>query len=248
METSKDLDILELPTEGIAAYWLSIKKLMDANRNQKFIKDEIEHTSEHFIKYLLEVGFSRMEDGLVRKLAGIKKRTILKDIRRKIDLMRIILLGIATNENPQKILVRIISKFPISPVNEKQTFDLAKELYDKLKNDALGDHEYLNIDHRIKIENLIVRLLFYAILSRRDGRDACQKLLENIRSMFFAEGLSLIIDGFDHDFIKHRLTLQKKEIMHATNLKMDMAMEMCLGIRNKMTYDEVFTIAKSYML
>ncbi len=52
MEEQKDFDILEMPAEGLAAYWLSIKKLIDVKRNKQVLEEEIRYTREPFIKFL----------------------------------------------------------------------------------------------------------------------------------------------------------------------------------------------------
>ena len=50
-------DIIEIPLEGVAAYWLSIKKLADEKRSFKPLGEEAEYTSEPYIRYLLDVVF-----------------------------------------------------------------------------------------------------------------------------------------------------------------------------------------------
>ena len=45
-EKTQELDILEMPFEGLAAYWLSIKKIMDTKKGRAIVDEEIAHTDE----------------------------------------------------------------------------------------------------------------------------------------------------------------------------------------------------------
>lgn len=58
IEKPQEFDIIEMPFEGLAAYWLSIKKILDAKKGRAIIDDEIAHTDEPFILHLLETVFS----------------------------------------------------------------------------------------------------------------------------------------------------------------------------------------------
>jgi hypothetical protein len=240
----KDLDLLEIPLEGVAAYWLSLKKVLLLKKHSKLLEEESQYTQEPYIKHLLQISFASFSEEQIRKYAGIKQETILKDLKRKIYLMLIGLLGIATDENPQQVLLRFISKFPISPIIEKQIFEKAR---DYLEQSEAGDLN-LDIDHRMNIDTLITHLIFFSMFSRRKGKESCAPLINKVRSLFFKEGMELIIDGFDYDFIKHRLTLQESEILYETKRKMHMSLEMCLAIKANMAYDDVFKIANSFLL
>jgi hypothetical protein len=240
----KDLDLLEIPIEGVAAYWLSLRKVLKAKKAVKMLQDEADYTSEPYIKHLLELLLSSLDEVQLRKFAEVKQQTIVKDLQRKLVIISIGLLGIAANENPQQVLIRIISKFPISPVVERHIFQAAQELLDA----PAGSESVVDIDHRMHLEQLIRHLIFYCMLSRRKGREACSPYVSNIRSAYFTEGLSLILDGFAQDFVKHRLNLQKDEIIYETQRKMDMALEMCLGLKNNTDYEDMFKMANSYLL
>ncbi len=244
----RDLDILEMPLNGLAAYWLSVKKLRDTRKGSKIIQEEIAYAKEPYIRHLLEISFSSLPGETVRKLAMVKQRVIMKDIRRKLDLMRIALSAISDAENPRVTLIKMITLFPAPPVNERETMDLAVTMLDKVKRKEVDEKIFGNIDHTIKSEQLILRLLYYALLARREGKAALRPMIPHVRSLFFAEGLALLTDNFEDAFIKRRLAIHQREILADTFQKMDMAMEMCLGIKNKLSYDDVFKIAKAYML
>ena len=240
----KDFDLLEIPIEGVAAYWLSLRKVLKSKKAVKVLQDEADYTSEPYIKHLLNLLLSSLDEAQLRKFAEVKKETIVKDLQRKLIIISIGLLGIAANENPQQVLVRIISKFPISPVVEGHIFQAAQDLLDM----PTSSGTVVDIDHRMSLEQLIRHLIFYCMLSRRKGREACTPYVANVRSAYFTEGLSLILDGFAQDFIKHRLNLQKEEILYETRRKMDMALELCLGLKHNMDYEDMFKMANSYLL
>ena len=240
----KDLDLLEIPIEGVAAYWLSLKRVLKSKKNAKLLQEEAKNTTEPYIRHLLELVSSSFVDDQIRRFGGIKKNTIVKDLQRKMVLISIGLLGISANENPQQVLIRIISKFPISPVVEKQIFQEAQNYLEKIELEKF----YVDIDHRMQIETLISHLIFYCMYSRRKGKESCRNFVQNIRSLYFSEGMNLILDGFERDFIKHRLNLQQEEIIYETEKKMDMSLDMSLGIKNNVAYEDLFKIANSYLL
>lgn len=244
----QDLSIVEIPLEGMAAYWLSIRKTLQNKKGMKFIEGEIEHLREPYIRHLLEIGFSSFDQDQIRRFAGIKKETIVSDLRRKLILMSIGLLGMTTNENPQQVLIRILSKFPISPVLEKEVFAKAQEILQQCGRPDTAAQDIFDVNYSMDVQELITGLVFYCMLGRRKDREAWRPLMGFIKASYFVEGLTLIMDGFDYDFIKHRLNNQKNEILQETTTKMDMAMEMCIAIRQGMAYEDIFRIAKSFML
>ncbi|WP_045212164.1 hypothetical protein [Desulfonatronovibrio magnus] len=243
---SSDFDLLEMPVEAVMAYWLSIKKVLDT-KGQAFLSTERDNTTEPFVHHLLGLLLSSLGPEKLERFGGIKKQSILRDFQRKFILMSISILGMSTNENPQKVLIRIISKFPISPIYERQVFDAAATVLKKMDEGSLNKDKFLNIDHRMKIESLIINLIIYNMLARRLGKRELGEYVQHIRSFYFVEGLSLIIDGFDYDFIKHRLNLQKKEILDLTESKMDMSLHMCSGIKSGLSYNDLHLVGSSYL-
>ncbi|MFP4212760.1 MAG: hypothetical protein ACLFRL_01495 [Desulfohalobiaceae bacterium] len=240
----QDLDLVEIPVEGVAAYWLSLKKVQKGKLNTRLIQKEAEYTSEPYIQYLLQLLLSQFTEDKLDKYAAIKKESLSRDLQRKLTLISIGLLGISAQENPQQVLVRIISKFSISPIEEKKIFQAAQDL---LEAENRGQ-KVADVDHRLQIDKLISHLIFYCMLSRRQGKQACQPFMGHIRSFYFREGLQLILDGFEQDFIKYRLNLQKNEILQETRRKMDLSREMCLGLKSNFSYDDLFKIANAFLI
>ncbi len=244
---SRDYDLLEMPLEAVLAYWLSVKKVLDT-KGHSFLGQEEQNTSEIYIRHLLGLLRSSLSAEKVEKFAGIKKKAILDDLRRKFIIMSISILGMSTNENPQKVLIRMVSKFPVSPVREKQVLESANTVLEGLKKGEGETEHALNVDHRLKMETLILNLIVYNMLSRRLGRNEMHDFAKHIRSFYFAEGLSYIIDGFDYDFIKYRLNLQKREILDLTDNKMDMSLNMCAGIKSGWSYNDLKLVGYSYLI
>lgn len=119
MEEQKDFDILEMPAEGLAAYWLSIKKLIDVKRSRKVLEEEIRYTREPYIKFLLETAFSELDETTVRRLAEAKRTTLAEEYSRKLETMQIALLAMSSQENPRISFVRMASHYPVSVISEK---------------------------------------------------------------------------------------------------------------------------------
>jgi len=240
-------DLVHAPLEAVAAYWLSLKKTLNERRNERFLAEEAKHVSEPFIRHLLQLLNSDLSPEDCARLAGVKQKNLLRDLHRKLDLLAICLLGIGGKENPQKVLIRIISKFPISPIFEKEVFDIAQQALQNMDNPKTRK-KFLLIDQSMKIEALIINMMVYSMYARRNDMKKMEMFSEYIRSYYFSEGLALIRDGFDQDFIKHRLILLRKEILADMENKMEMSVEMFLGIRKGMAYEDLFTIYNSFTL
>jgi hypothetical protein len=243
-----DFDLLEIPLEGVAAYWLALKKSSAGKKGNRTIQEELSAMEEPFMRHLLEIGFSSFTSEQIRRFAGIKRETIVSDHRRKLFLMLIALMGIFNKENPQQILIRIISRFPISPVLEKEVFEKAQQMLKAHLSGQALDTRSIDLRHSMDAKAMIVALIFFSMLARRRGIEDCAPFIPGIRSPLFSEGLSLIIDKFDYDFVKYRLNLQKNEILQDTQTKMDLAMELCVAMAEGMAYEDLLKIAHSFML
>lgn len=246
-EEQKDFDILEMPSEGLAAYWLSIKKLIDVKRSKKILEEEIRYTREPFIKHMLETTFSGIDEQSIRRLALAKRETIIIDYERKLAAMSIAILAVSSKENPRVSFVRMASHFPFVPITEKKAFSLAQGIGEGLSNKDSNHEVLLEIDHKLQNDRLLVKLLYHIITARRGGKQTLEKYLPFIKTPFYLNGLTQTIDGFDHRILKANLAAQSKEILRESSRKMEMATEMCIGIKNKLSYDDIFKIAKSYM-
>ena len=244
----QELDLLEMPLEGVAAYWLSVKKTLDSKKkNTPFLQEEAQHTREPHIRYLLELASSSFSPEKCASLAQIRKNNVLTEFSRKYVLMAIALLGIVSQENPQKVMIRFLSKFHIAPIFEKQVFEVAQLMLKNLDNKELNKAKFLNIDHKLKIEALIINLIFYCMLARRNGSKSLLDYREYISSAYFKDGLALICDGFDYDFVKFRLNLTKKEILEALEKKMNLSMDIVTAIKAGTPINDLYLIAKAYM-
>ncbi len=244
---SRELDIVEIPLEAVAAYWLSIKKVSGKGGRAitKAIKQEAGYTSEPFVKYLLEMLLSSFSDEEIRRYCQFKIRTLLRELQRRFILISIGILGVAAKENPGQVLIRLMSKFPIPPASERKIFKGAQEF---LRLYEGGEIPSVDISHTQHPELLITNLIFYCMLARRKGASECQVLTEKVNSPLFREGISLIVDGFDRDFIKYRLNLQQREVLSDTEQKMNMSVEMALALRRGVSYEDMFRIAQSFLI
>ncbi len=247
MQKPQELDILEMPVEGLAAYWLSIKKIMDARKGRDILDEEIAATSEPYILHLLETVFSALDIPLVRRLAQAKRDILMDDYRTKIDLMRLAIYAIASGENPRITLVRMDSKFAHPLMTEDRAFDMATAMFDALKPRGVDLNILLSVDHKLKADRLLVKLLFFVMYARREGRRNLERFIPYLGSRFFSEGISLAIDNFEADFLANHLESIRDRVMTETGRKMDMALEMALAIRNKTAYDDIFRIARTYL-
>ncbi len=247
MEIPQELDILEMPFEGLCAYWLSIKKILDAKKGRAIIDEEITHTQEPYILYLLEMVFSSLGRDMVRRLVRVKRDIQLEDYERKIDLMRLAVFAIASGENPRITLVRMDSKFASPLMAETKVFDMATAMFDAIKPKGVDMDTLLSVNHKLMADRLLVKLLFFVMFARRESKQGLERFMPHMGSRFFSEGISLAIDNFEADFLAHHMEGIRDRTIVETRRKMDMALEMALAIRDKHTYDEVFRIGRAYM-
>lgn len=246
-EIQKDFDILELPLEGVAAYWLSLKKLVGGRRNFKLLQEEAEYTGEPFVRHLLDIGFAGFSDERVRMYADAKAQTLLHEFRRRFNLMRAAILDVATAENPHRTLARFLAQYPVPPITEDRAMALAQELHKLVPEHKAGQERFFDVAHKTADDKLLVTLLFYVLLSRHEGKAACQPLLGYVSSRFFREGLAMVIDGFDAPFVRKWLKEHMAVVLAETERKMRMSTELCLAISSRLDYDDVYRVARSFM-
>ncbi|MBG0776312.1 MAG: hypothetical protein H0S85_07720 [Desulfovibrionaceae bacterium] len=245
-EPDRNIDLVEMPLEGLAAYWLSLKKLV-GKRNIKALAEEAEYTPEPFVRYLLEACLSNLDAERFAAAAQARRQTCLDGLAVRLDLMRMALLDIAVAENPRKTLAKMTAQFDRTPLTEQEAFRLAQELA-KVPADPKADHSvYFNVDHHIKPDQLMVTLLFYVMLARREGREACQGYFRFVNSSFFVDGLSLVIDGFDAPLVRKRMRVHRDAILAAVGRKADLSICMCRALRDRLEYEDMFTLAKAWM-
>jgi hypothetical protein len=103
------------------------------------------------------------------------------------------------------------------------------------------------VDLKMPPDRLMVKLLFYVILARRRDRQAMEEFIELAGLPFFAEGLSLCVDGFEPDFLAYHKESIRDEILRRARRKMDMSAEMAISIRKKHTYEDIYLVARSYL-
>ncbi len=246
-ESTKDFDILEIPLEGVAAYWLSLKKLLGNKRNTKAVEEEARYTSEPYVRHLLDIGFRGFSDEKVRLWAAAKEQTLLDEVERRFSLMRIAILDVATGENPHRTLARMAARYPVPPIGEERAMALAQELLKLVPERKAGQERFFDVGRVAQDDRLIVTLLFYTMLSRHEGKAACAPLLEHVSSRFFREGLALVIDGFDAPFVRKWLKEHAAVVINDARRKMRMSAELCIAIAARMDYEDVFRVARSYM-
>jgi hypothetical protein len=168
-------------------------------------------------------------------------------LRRRMEMMRRALTGLAASENPRLTLLGLNALVGSAPFHETRTFELATALLTTVVQKDADLPTLLGVDHKLKDDRLVVKLLFYAISTRRNGKQSLNECLPHLRAGFFAEGLSLCADGFEADFVAQHLGAIRDSALLATRRKMDMATQLCLAIKAGLSYDDVFRVARSYM-
>lgn len=242
-----ELDVQDMPWEGLAAYWLSLKRLLDEKKDTRFLLEEAAYTNEPYIKHLLEAGFSALGEEQAARLAKARQERLLEDSRRRFACMRTAIRSVIESESPRMSLIRMLSNFPVPPIPEAKAAELAQSLLKGLAMPEADRDVLLGIDGRTRADRLIVKLLAYVTICRKDGREGCRVLLPHVRSNLLLEGLSLAGDGFDAAFVDTHLETLSRTILDETRRKMDMCLELCRAIRAGFDYETVYLVARAYM-
>ena len=242
-----DFDLLEMPVEGVAAYWLSLKKLVGNKRNFKPIHEEAQHTSEEYVRYLLEIGFGNFSEDTIRKMAEVKARSMLSSMERKFDCMRVAVLDVATSENPHRSIAKLYADFPQAPLEGDKAIRFSQELLRLMPDKYKGRERFFDVGYKVPDDKLIVALLFYIFYARHQGKDACQGLLPLISSAYFRDALSMVIDGFDVPFVRKWLKKHKEALLKDMQFKCAMSTELCIGIASRVEYEDLHSIARAYL-
>ncbi len=242
-----ELDILEMPYEGLAAYWLSLKKLLDEKQDTNFLLEEAAYTSEPFVRHLLETAFSALDEGRVARLGKARQDILLEGYRRRFACMRTAVRAIIEADSPRLSLIRMLAHFPSPPLPEAKAAELSQSLLRGLAMPDADKTVLLEIDSRTKADRLVVKLLAYVTIGRKEGRDGCRGLLPYARTYLLLEGLSLAADGFEAPFVDAHMESLARTILDDTRRKMDMSFELCSAIRDEYDYDTLYLMARAYM-
>lgn len=246
-EIQRDIDLMGMPLEGVVAYWLSLKKLVGGSRSFKSLGQEAEFTPEPFVRHLLELAFaSHLDTSRVRELAFTKGEVLADTLDRRFDLMRIAVMDVASGENPHRTLARMGARFLTLPVEADRALAYAQELL-RLALEKEASEPFFNVHHRQNDDKLLVTLLFYVMLARHHGRIACRPFVPHMGARFFGDALALVVDGFDAPFVRKWMKRHKQVFLDELRGKVRVSVDLCLGIRDRLDYDDLFRVARSHM-
>jgi len=246
--TQSSLDMVSIAPAGYAAYWLSVKRLMDTKRGPQALSDELQYAAEPYTRLLLGAAASSMDDALVAGMARNKSQALLRDYRRKFRLMRQAACAIASNENPRKTLITLSGGFGQPVTDETALMEQAQNLIESMRAGKLDMAVFPDVSHTTRPDELIVKLLVFTLWARRDARTGLQIFLPGMSFPFMADALRLCIDGLEEPFIRRRLEAQARELLLDTAHKMRMGLDLALALKARRSYDEVLALARSYLL
>ncbi len=167
----------------------------------------------------METAFSELDETTVRRLAEAKRTTLAEEYSRKLETMQIALLAMSSQENPRISFVRMASHYPVSVISEKKAFTLAHGLLDGLLDTQSDPALLLEFDHKLQPDRLLVKMLFHIILSRKEGKQQLEQLVPHIKTPYYANGITQVIDGFDHRILKSNLKVQAEQILAYSKTK-----------------------------
>ena len=240
------VDLLTIPLDGLAAYWLSLRKLTGSARHLKDLENEAAFAADSYIRHLLSMAIGSLPAETIRKLAELSANNECQLIDRQLDLMRVAVMDIAQGENPLRTLAKLLACLPQPQEHPEKMLEDAQTLLDKAHNKR-GSKEAYRIVLRRPDEPLCSTLLFYVQLARRHGRPACRPFLPQCGSAFFADSMALVLDGFDAPFVRKWMKKNKATITAAMRRKMAMSADLCMAIYSRMPFDDMVHIVRSYL-
>lgn len=245
-QTGASITFLYMPIDGVAAYWLSLRKLMGNARNLKALEGEAQFVSEPFVRHLLDMITAQVSTERFRDLSRTCETQEIDRLDRQFDLMRVAVTDMAAGENPLRTLARMTARFP-SPMSDPEGM---LEAAQTRVSDALNGPmpaEASRIDHHMQDEDLVTTLLFYATLCRRHGKTACRPFLPQEGSLFFTDALSLVVDGFDGPFIRKWMKRFKTTIITDMQRKMSLSTDMGIAILDRASFEDMRFLVRSYI-
>ena len=246
MPQVKDISLFHMPPEGVAAYWLALKKLVGSSKNFKALTQEAEVAGDPFVRHLLDISFGNIEESKIRILATAKAESLHQETGRRFNLMRICLLDMLNLENPHRTLAKMMAQYILPPAPPLQVFKTAQVMLRQKPNDPKAIRHF-NVKDHMPDDRLVTTLIFYNLLVRHRDKMACQEYIPHIDSRFFRDGLALIIDGFEEPFVRRWLQVHRQTSLQDVMLKMNMSIELCLAIRARYDYEDVERVARSYI-
>jgi hypothetical protein len=240
------LDFLRLPLDSVAAYWLSLRKLAGNAKNLKALEQEAQFVAEPFVRHLLDMAVNAFPVARFNQLAAVSAAGELSKLNRQLDLMRIAVLDIAQGENPLRTLARMSACFLVLGDAPEKLLEEAQARVSQAAGRKMAKESYA-LDHRQPDGALAATLLFYAVLARRHGKAACRPFLAHAGSVFFTDGLALVIDGFDVPFVRKWLKKFKTAILADVQRKMELSTNLCAAILERQPFEDLRYLVRSYL-
>ena len=240
------ISLLYMPIDAIAAYWLSLRKLVGNSRNMNVLEEETQFTPEPFIRHLLDMIVSQVPPERCRYLAEICGKSEMERLDRQFDLMRIAVMDIATGENPLRTLAKFTALFPAPIPDPEGVLDAAQNNVAAAVNHPLPPGAY-QVSHDLTDLSLASVLLFYTTLSRRHGKASCRSFLPQEKSLFFTDALSLVLDGFDNPFIRKWMKKYKLVLTNDMHRKISLSIDLSAAIQNRAPFDAMRFLVRSYI-
>ncbi len=268
-QQTRTFDLLVMPIEGIAAYWLSLHRLIAGKKTFEDIMREAAYTSDPFTAYLLDAAFSgNFGDEDVSRLADLRGRGFLDVLSRRLEMMRVCILDVCGGENPRRTYTRMAALFPVMPVSMENAMGAAQAFLKSVSQNSenaegpgnkdkppsgassaenAGSSGRPDIYHLNDDKDLVPALLFYVLLARRHSKMSARPMLKDMSSRYFADGMMLCIDGFDEAFIRRWLKDHKRVLLDDLRRKMELSVLMALAVRNRKDYDDAYRIARAFL-
>ena len=168
-----------------------------------------DYTKKLVLKALQSCGRNRFN---ARDLSGL----FLKDLNQTLECMSLIILGICSGTGLESLRQSLADKLGLDP----------SEIQERT-----GDP--LHIQDKMADRKTASAMLALTARTKHEGILSIESFLSSIPSVFFSEGLSLVVDGLEPDFVSQWLDVRKDLVLQKAASNFKIAETACLSILNK---------------
>lgn len=243
---SSDLNFMHVPLAGVAAYWLTLRKLVGNAKTLSSLEQELQFVAEPFVGHLLSLLLSDLPPTRMRQCAAVSAKAEMLRMARHFDFMRITVLDIAQGENPLRTLARMLAIFPAAPEDPEAILEQAQDRLQRTTGKQAPREIYM-VDHRLNDEDFCTTLLFYCVMARKHGKAASRPFLAQAGSSFFADALALVVDGFDTPFVRKWMKKAKETVLADMDRKCALSIDLCDALRDRLPFEAMQLVARSHL-
>ena len=232
-EEMEEFDLTKVSFGKIMKYWLPVCRKV--RRESPLVLDAImDKIKDPFSRHLFEMTLDDCSTGQIVLEAEKKRRSVLYESGRRLEIMRIGIRGLVEGDNPYLLMKKLNSLFPDAPLTAEAFFEETSRQEPKPIIDAMNDGEV--------IKNIVV----YACKARHEGILILETYAEG-STPYWNQGLLMAVDGWMPLDADEVLKNKKKALMDELQVKMKMFEKICLGLKRGLNPRLIHTTLNSFL-